>query len=124
MHIVSEIRGKVRKGTSALDALKACFPAGTVSGAPKVRAMEIIRELEPVRRGIYAGTVGYLGFDGTLDTCIAIRTVVAYKNTLRLQAGAGIVADSVPENEYRETVNKAQVLVDAITHASAGLRTP
>jgi len=121
MHIVSEVRGRLRKGTTSVDALKACFPAGTVSGAPKVRAMQIIRELEQVQRGAYAGAVGYLGFDGTLDTCIAIRTIVAYRDRLRVQAGAGIVADSIPENEFQETVDKAQVLVDAITLASEGL---
>ena len=121
MHIVSEVRGRLKKGTTSVDALKACFPAGTVSGAPKVRAMQIIRELEPVQRGAYAGAVGYLGFDGTLDTCIAIRTIVAYRDRLRVQAGAGIVADSIPENEFQETVNKAQVLVDAIALASEGL---
>ena len=121
MHIVSEIQGRLKEGASSLDALKACFPAGTVSGAPKVRAMEIINELEPGRRGVYAGAVGYLGFDGTLDTCIAIRTIVAHRGTLSVQAGAGIVADSVPEREYQETVNKAQVLVDAIMLAANGL---
>jgi anthranilate synthase component 1 len=117
MHIVSEVRGTLARGATGLDALRACFPAGTVSGAPKVRAMEIINELEPVRRGIYAGAVGYLGFDGTLDTCIAIRTIVAYRDMLSIQAGAGIVADSVPEREYMETSNKAQALLDAIALA-------
>ena len=121
MHIVSEVQGKLRENASSLDALKACFPAGTVSGAPKVRAMEIIHELEPVRRGIYAGAVGYLGFDGALDTCIAIRTIVAANGMLTIQAGAGIVADSVPELEYKETVNKAQALLDALNAASNGL---
>ncbi|RPJ49586.1 MAG: anthranilate synthase component I, partial [Methanobacteriota archaeon] len=114
-------QGKMKEEASSLDALRACFPAGTVSGAPKVRAMEIITELEPVRRGIYAGAVGYLGFDGALDTCIAIRTIVAVNNTLTIQAGAGIVADSVPELEYKETVNKAQALLDALDIASDGL---
>jgi anthranilate synthase component 1 len=117
MHIVSEVRGKLARGATGLDALRACFPAGTVSGAPKVRAMEIINELEPFRRGIYAGAVGYLGFDGALDTCIAIRTIIAHRDMLTIQAGAGIVADSVPEREYMETANKAQVLIDAITLA-------
>jgi anthranilate synthase component 1 len=121
MHIVSEVQGKLRENASSLDALRACFPAGTVSGAPKVRAMEIIHELEPVRRGIYAGAVGYLGFDGALDTCIAIRTIVAANGMLTIQAGAGIVADSVPELEYKETVNKAQALLDALNAASNGL---
>jgi len=121
MHLISEVQGKLKANANSVDALRACFPAGTVSGAPKVRAMEIINELEPVRRGIYAGAVGYLGFDGALDTCIAIRTIVATNGTLTIQAGAGIVADSVPELEYKETVNKAQALLDALTAASDGL---
>jgi anthranilate synthase component 1 len=121
MHIVSEVQGKLKEKASSLDALRACFPAGTVSGAPKVRAMEIIHELEPVRRGIYAGAVGYLGFDGALDTCIAIRTIVAANGMLTIQAGAGIVADSVPELEYKETANKAQALLEALNAASNGL---
>jgi anthranilate synthase component 1 len=121
MHIVSEVQGKLKENASSLDALRACFPAGTVSGAPKVRAMEIIHELEPVRRGIYSGAVGYLGFDGALDTCIAIRTIIAANGMLTIQAGAGIVADSVPELEYKETVNKAQALLDALNAASNGL---
>jgi anthranilate synthase component 1 len=121
MHLVSEVQGKLKPNASSLDALRASFPAGTVSGAPKVRAMEIIAELEPVRRGIYAGAVGYLGFDGALDTCIAIRTIVAANGEFSIQAGAGIVADSVPENEYKETANKAQALLDAIAMAANGL---
>ena len=121
MHLVSEVQGTLKAHTNAIDALRACFPAGTVSGAPKVRAMEIINELEPARRGIYAGAVGYLGFDGTLDTCIAIRTIVAANGLLNIQAGAGIVADSVPELEYNETVNKGQALLDALAVASNGL---
>jgi anthranilate synthase component I len=121
MHLVSEVQGTLKTDATSLDTLRACFPAGTVSGAPKVRAMEIINELEPVRRGIYAGAVGYLGFDGTLDTCIAIRTIVAANGLLNIQAGAGIVADSVPELEYNETVNKAQALIDALAIASNGL---
>ena len=121
MHLVSEVQGKLKVNANSVDALRACFPAGTVSGAPKVRAMEIINELEPVRRGIYAGAVGYLGFDGALDTCIAIRTIVATNGTLTIQAGAGIVADSVPELEYKETVNKAQALLEALAIASNGL---
>ena len=121
MHLVSEVRGSLKAGCSALDALKACFPAGTVSGAPKVRAMEIIHELEPCPRANYAGAVGYLGLNDTLDTCIAIRTIVAHHDRLRIQAGAGIVADSVPEREFQETVNKAQVLLDAVRLAAAGL---
>ena len=121
MHLVSEVRGKLKAGSTALDALKACFPAGTVSGAPKVRAMEIINELERGARGVYAGAVGYLGFNGTLDTCIAIRTIVAHRDTLYIQAGAGIVADSVPEREFQETVNKAEALLEAVALASRGL---
>lgn len=121
MHLVSEVHGALRSDCSALDALKACFPAGTVSGAPKVRAMEIIHELEPCPRGTYAGAVGYLGLNGALDTCIAIRTIVAHHDLLRIQTGAGIVADSVPELEYRETGNKAQALLDALQLASGGL---
>jgi anthranilate synthase component 1 len=121
MHIVSEVRGLLREGLSPVDVLKACFPAGTVSGAPKVRAMEIISELEPGQRGAYAGAVGYIGFDGTLDMCIAIRTIIASRGMLNIQAGAGIVADSVPEREYEETVSKAGALNAAITLAAAGL---
>jgi anthranilate synthase component 1 len=122
MHIVSEVRGQLRDGLTSLDALKACFPAGTVSGAPKVRAMEIINDLEPVSRGAYAGAVGYLGFNGSLDTCIAIRTIVAHRGCLSIQAGAGIVADSVPELEFEETVNKARALMQAVHSAAHGLR--
>ena len=121
MHLVSEVCGTLKQGYTALDALKACFPAGTVSGAPKVRAMEIIHELESCPRGAYAGAVGYVGLNGTLDTCIAIRTIVAHHERLRVQAGAGIVADSVPEQEYQETANKAQVLLDALRLAARGL---
>jgi anthranilate synthase component 1 len=121
MHLVSEVRGRLKQGCSPLDALKACFPAGTVSGAPKVRAMEIIHELEQCPRGAYAGAVGYIGLNGEMDTCIAIRTIVAHHDRLRVQAGAGIVADSVPEQEYRETVNKAKVLLEAVQLAAAGL---
>lgn len=122
MHIVSEVRGRLAAGKTSIDALKHCFPAGTVSGAPKVRAMEIINELEGVRRGVYAGAVGYVGLNGTLDTCIAIRTIVAHRNELFIQAGAGIVADSIPENEYQETENKARALLEAIRLAADGLR--
>ena len=121
MHIVSEVRGTLKSDATALDALRACFPAGTVSGAPKVRAMEIIHELEPGNRGVYAGAVGYIGFNDSLDTCIAIRTIVAHRNTLTIQAGAGIVADSVPEKEYEESVNKSRALLDAIKLAATGL---
>jgi anthranilate synthase component 1 len=121
MHLVSEVTGELRDGLTALDALRSCFPAGTVSGAPKVRAMEIISELEGERRGVYAGAVGYLGFNGALDMCIAIRTIVAHRDTLSIQAGAGIVADSVPEKEYQETVNKAMALMEAVRMAHDGL---
>jgi anthranilate synthase component 1 len=114
MHIVSEVKGKLKAGMGALDVLKACFPAGTVSGAPKVRALEIIRELEPVRRGIYSGAVGYLGWNGNLDTAIAIRTAVIKSGQLHVQAGAGIVHDSVAENEWQETLNKARALMRAV----------
>ena len=124
MHLVSEVRGKLQSSSTPLDALQACFPAGTVSGAPKVRAMEIISELEGTRRGVYAGAVGYVGFNGAIDTCIAIRTIVAQHDTLTIQAGAGIVADSIPENEYRETVNKSRALLEAVTFAAAGLSQP
>jgi anthranilate synthase component I len=121
MHIVSEVRGRIRPELSSVDALKACFPAGTVSGAPKVRAMEIINDLEGSRRGAYAGAVGYIGFNGALDTCIAIRTIVAHGDHLSVQAGAGIVADSVPETEYQETLSKSRAMLEAIRLASAGL---
>jgi len=123
MHIVSEVRGELREGLTSLDALKACFPAGTVSGAPKVRAMEIINELETVSRGAYAGAVGYLGLNGALDTCIAIRTIIAHGGHISIQAGAGIVADSLPATEYQETVNKSTALLEAVRAAMTGLRT-
>jgi len=113
MHIVSNVEGKLKPGLSALDVLRASFPAGTVSGAPKVRAMEIIDELEPSKRGIYAGAVGYLGFNGDMDLAIAIRTAVVKDQILFVQAGAGIVADSVPDNEWTETHNKALAIVRA-----------
>jgi anthranilate synthase component 1 len=113
MHIVSNVEGKLKPGLTALDVLRASFPAGTVSGAPKVRAMEIIDELEPSKRGIYAGAVGYLGFSGDMDLAIAIRTAVVKDGTLFVQAGAGIVADSVPDNEWTETQNKALAIVRA-----------
>jgi anthranilate synthase component I len=119
MHLVSEVGARLRPGQDAFDGLLACFPAGTVSGAPKVRAMEIIDELETTRRGPYAGAVGYVDFSGTLDSCITIRTVVMKDGIARVQAGAGIVADSVPEREYRECVSKAGALIDAIERAEA-----
>jgi anthranilate synthase component I len=117
MHLVSTIQGKLRKGLSAVDALRACFPAGTLSGAPKVRAMEIIEELEPARRGIYGGAVLYADFSGNLDSCITIRSMVAQDGQGHIQAGAGIVADSVPEAEYQECLNKAQAVLRAIERA-------
>jgi len=113
MHIVSNVEGKLKPGLNAMDVLRATFPAGTVSGAPKVRAMEIIDELEPSKRGIYAGAVGYVGFNGDMDVAIAIRTAVIKDNTLYVQAGAGIVADSIPENEWMETRNKARAVLRA-----------
>ena len=121
MHIVSNVEGKLKPGLDALAVLKATFPAGTVSGAAKVRAMEIIDELEPVKRGIYAGAVGYLGFNGDMDLAIAIRTAVVKDGTLYVQAGAGIVADSVPASEWVETQNKARALLRAAEIAQAGL---
>ncbi len=114
MHIVSSVTGRLRKGLDMFDVFKACFPAGTVSGAPKIRAMEIIEELEHARRGPYAGAVGYLGFNGSMDLAIAIRTLCQKEDRLYLQAGAGIVADSVPENEWQETINKGKALMRAI----------
>ncbi|MGE5249826.1 MAG: anthranilate synthase component I family protein, partial [Bacteroidota bacterium] len=117
MHIVSHIEGRLRPKLTAFDLLRATFPAGTVSGAPKVRAMEIIAELEGEARGPYAGIVGYFGFDGAMDTCLAIRTLVAQGHRFSVQAGAGIVADSDPAKEYEETVNKATALLRAIEMA-------
>ena len=119
MHLVSHAQGKLRAGLSQFDALRSCFPAGTVSGAPKIRAMEIIAELEKEQRGPYAGAVGYLDFSGNLDTAIAIRTVIIKDNIAYIQAGAGIVADSIPEREYQESLNKAQALLTAIDQAEA-----
>jgi anthranilate synthase component I len=121
MHLVSSLRGRLREGVDCFDALAACFPGGTLSGAPKVRAMEIIDELEPTRRGIYGGAILYLDFSGNLDSCIAIRTMVVKKGVAYVQAGAGLVADSIPAREYEETVNKARALLNAleITHAGS-----
>ncbi|WP_035056740.1 anthranilate synthase component I [Andreprevotia chitinilytica] len=121
MHIVSSVEGQLKQGQSAIDVLKATFPAGTVSGAPKVRAMEIINELEPTKRGVYAGAVGYLGFNGDMDVAIALRTAVVKNNTLYMQAGAGIVADSVPESEWQETLNKARAVLRAAELVQHGL---
>jgi anthranilate synthase component I len=123
MHIVSNVEGKLKPDMDAIDVLKATFPAGTVSGAPKVRAMEIIDELEPSKRGIYAGAVGYLGFNGDMDVAIAIRTGVIKNNMLYVQAGAGIVADSVPESEWMETQNKARAVLRAAELVNLGLDT-
>jgi len=120
MHLVSSLRGHLRDGLDRWDTLMACFPAGTVSGAPKVRAMEIIDELEPTKRGVYAGAVMYADFSNNLDSCIAIRTLVVRGNKGYIQAGGGIVADSVPENEYAETVNKSRALIRAINLAQRG----
>ncbi|RJP28913.1 MAG: anthranilate synthase component I [Candidatus Omnitrophota bacterium] len=116
MHIVSEVSGYLKRGKSSFDALKACFPAGTVSGSPKVRAMQIIDELENVRRGPYAGCIGYFSFSGNMDTCITIRTIVLKDGYAYIQAGAGIVADSLPQKEYNESLNKARALVEAINN--------
>ncbi|MDX2175393.1 MAG: anthranilate synthase component I [Candidatus Sumerlaeia bacterium] len=121
MHIVSNVVGELAADHDALDALRVCFPAGTVSGAPKIRAMEIIDELEPVRRGPYAGSVVYFGFDGNMDSCITLRTAILKGGTAYVQAGAGIVADSDPQLEYEETLNKARALLRALELAEAGL---
>jgi anthranilate synthase component 1 len=121
MHIISRVRARLRAGLSVVEAFKAVFPAGTVSGAPKIRAMEIIHELEPEKRGIYSGAIGYFNYGGNMDLCIAIRTIVAGKGRMYYQAGAGIVADSVPANEYQETLNKCQALRCAIEQAAGGI---
>ncbi len=121
MHIVSNVTGRLKQGMSAMDVLRATFPAGTVSGAPKIRAMEIINELEPVKRGIYSGAVGYLSFNGNMDTAIAIRTAVIKNGELTIQAGAGVVYDSVPLNEWDETLNKARAVFNAASLAAGGL---
>jgi anthranilate synthase component 1 len=117
MHLVSDVQGKLRKECRPLNALTSVLPAGTLSGAPKVRAMEIIDELENRRRGLYGGTVGYLGFNGDLNTCIAIRTVLYKDNKAYVQAGAGIVADSEPAREFAETTHKAEAVLHAIEEA-------
>ncbi len=120
IHIVSQVQGELREGYNAFDLLRSCFPAGTVSGAPKIRAMEIISGLERTRRGPYAGAVGHFGFEGNMDTCIAIRTIVMKGDTAYLQGGAGIVADSDPHREYEESLNKIEVLKNAISLAEGG----
>jgi anthranilate synthase component 1 len=121
MHLVSVVEGQLAEDRDRLDALVACFPAGTVSGAPKVRAMQIINDLEPSHRGLYAGAVGYLDFAGNLDFCIAIRTILLDQGRARVQAGAGIVADSNPTAEYEETRDKARAMVRALEIALTGL---
>src|SRR3990167_3680855 len=123
MHIVSNVEGRLKPGLDALAVLRATFPAGTVSGAPKVRAMEIIDELEPVKRGIYAGAVGYLGFHGDMDLAIAIRTAIVKDGHIFVQAGAGIVADSDPASEWQETQSKALAQLRAAEMAESGLDT-
>jgi anthranilate synthase component 1 len=122
MHITSNVEGRLRPGMTAADALTSCLPVGTVSGAPKVRAMEIIDEQEPTRRGPYAGAVGYFDFGGNMDTCIALRTMVIQGRKVYVQAGAGIVADSVPEREYDEMINKALALLLAVKAAEDAFR--
>jgi anthranilate synthase component 1 len=117
MHLVSALEGKLRADLGPIDAFRACFPAGTLSGAPKIRAMEIIEELEPTRRGVYGGSVLYADFSGNLDSCIAIRTLLQQGKKGHIQAGAGIVADSVPEKEFEESVNKSRAVVRAIERA-------
>ena len=121
MHITSNVVGQLREGMTSIEALRAGLPAGTVSGAPKVRAMEIIDEIEPHKRGPYGGAVGYIDFTGNMDTCIALRTLVMHDNVIDVQAGAGIVADSVPRLEYKETLNKARALLKAIHIAETQL---
>ncbi len=114
MHLVSSLRGRLRDDVDCFEALMACFPAGTVSGAPKIRAMQIIDELEPTRRGLYGGAILYVDFAGNLDSCIALRTLVAKDGRAYIQAGGGVVADSVPEREYQETINKARAVKAAL----------
>lgn len=121
MHLVSNVEGDLSNGLDAFDVLAACFPAGTVTGAPKVRAMEIIEELEPAKRGLYAGAVGYFSYSGSMDTCITIRTIIIKDKRVYVQSGAGIVADSDPEKEYAETVNKAMAMMKAVDMAERGL---
>jgi anthranilate synthase component 1 len=122
MHLVTHVQGKLRPEMNAFDALRACFPAGTVSGAPKVRAMEIIAEMEPEKRGPYAGAAGYFSFSGNMDMAIAIRTMVVSKGVAYVQAGCGVVYDSVPQREYEESMNKARALLKALEQAEGGER--
>ncbi len=124
MHLVSHVTGRLRDDSTPYDALRAGFPAGTLTGAPKVRAMQIIAELEGQRRGVYGGAVGYIGFDGNLDTCIAIRTLVLKDGIAYAQAGGGIVADSEPEAEFQETENKLAAVLRALEVAEARLGAP
>jgi anthranilate synthase component 1 len=121
MHIGSTVRGEIRDDREAVDAVAAVLPAGTLSGAPKIRACQIINELEDNKRGIYGGAIGYIDFTGNLDTCIAIRIAFKKNGKVFIRSGAGIVADSVPENEYQECINKAKAVVNAITKAEGGL---
>jgi len=121
MHIVSQVEGELDPALSSMDVLKAAFPAGTVSGAPKIRALEVIQELEPIRRNIYSGAVGYIGWHGDLDTAIAIRTAVIQDGRLHVQVGAGIVHDSDPAREWDETMNKGRALFHAVAQAAGGL---
>jgi anthranilate synthase component I len=118
MHIVSQVFGKLSAGKTLYDLMRATFPAGTVSGAPKVRAMQIIAEKEPVERGFYAGALGYFGYDGNLDSCITLRTALLRDGRVHIQAGGGVVADSDPAAEYQETVNKAGALFKAVEIAT------
>jgi anthranilate synthase component 1 len=120
MHIVSNVTGILEAHRSPLDVLKATFPAGTLSGAPKIRAMEIINELEPIKRGVYGGAVGYISWDDNMDTAIAIRTAIIKDETLYIQAGGGIVYDSTPENEWQETLNKGRAIFRAVALAVKG----
>jgi anthranilate synthase component 1 len=120
MHITSNVSGQLAPGKTAMDALKVSLPVGTVSGAPKIRAMQIIDELEPTRRGPYGGAVGYFDFAGNMDTCIALRTIVWQKGIYDVQAGAGVVADSVPALEWEETMAKARALLKAVEIAERG----
>ena len=124
MHIVSNVIGELKPGLTAIDVLRATFPAGTVSGAPKIRAMEIIEELEPVKRGIYSGAVGYISWNGNMDTAIAIRTAVIKDGELSIQAGAGVVFDSDPQSEWEETLNKARAIFRAAALAESGIDAP
>ena len=119
MHIVSNVEGRLRPDRSAYDVMRATFPAGTVSGSPKVRAMQVIAELDRSKRNVYAGAVGYFGFDGNSDSCIALRTAVLKDGKAYVQTGAGVVADSTPEYEYQETVNKAMGVMAALARAKA-----